>query len=118
MKGETMNNNIRNEQSNSEGEPRAVIYVRSAAHPRHDPDAATNVQEQYQACRAKAKSLGAVIEAEYSDIGASGLNLKRPGSEALMRRLEREPQVDYLIVHRLDRLTRSLGDHVQLWRDF
>src|SRR5438128_1970990 len=119
MKGESMNNNqsTRTSLRRGQAQPRALIYIRSATREQMDPLAAKNIQLQYRACRSKAKQLRARVDAEYSDIGASAANLERRGMNALLARLNREPRINYLIVHRLDRLTRSVGDHLRLWHD-
>jgi Zn-dependent peptidase ImmA (M78 family) len=95
----------------------AILYARSATSEQFDTLAARNVRTQHKACRAKARALGATIEGEYSDVGASGRNLERPSLKALLARLKCEPRIDYLIVHRHDRLTRNLADQVRLSAD-
>jgi DNA invertase Pin-like site-specific DNA recombinase len=96
-------------------QPIAVAYLGTALveRPRVGLDP---IAVQRQACAAKAKELGAALELEFCDFGRSGRDPSRPGLIALLERLQEEPHVDYLIVHRLDRLTRNLADHQRLWR--
>jgi site-specific DNA recombinase len=96
---------------------RALIYIRSATRDQVDPLGAKNIRVQSQACRARAKQLGAIAEAEYSDIGLGGRNRRNPALSRLLKRLEQEPTIDYVIVHRLDRLTRRLDTNLELVRD-
>jgi site-specific DNA recombinase len=96
-------------------QPIAVAYLRTALveRPRVGPDP---IAVQRQACGVKAQELGAMLEPEFCDFGRSGRDPRRPGLIALMERLQEEPHVDYLIVHRLDRLASSSLDHQRLWR--
>lgn len=100
-----------------QGQRRALIYIRSATREQVEPLAAPNVRIQYEACRSKAKQLGAVVAHEYSDLGVSGLTLDRAALKLLMQRLKQRPHIDYVIVHRLDRLTRRLDTNFELFGD-
>lgn len=53
----------------------------------------------------------------FSDPGYSGKNLNRPGVQRLLREIE-QGNVDVLVVHKLDRLTRNIGDLHELLKLF
>ncbi len=56
-----------------------------------------------------------MVVREFIDPGYSGTSLNRPGMQAMLRYLEEEAeQVDYLVVHKLDRLARNRADEVTL----
>lgn len=69
---------------------------------------------QQRACRKYAGRLGALVDAEYIDTGAGANDPRRPGLRALLARVKQQPQIDYVIVHRLDRLARALPDHLKI----
>jgi site-specific DNA recombinase len=49
------------------------------------------------------------LPARYDDEGQSGVSLDRPGLQRLLADL-RAGKIDYLVIYRFDRLTRSLSD--------
>jgi len=51
----------------------------------------------------------------YEDDGFSGKNTKRPGFTQMMERIEKG-EYDYLIVYRLDRISRSVADFAEILR--
>jgi site-specific DNA recombinase len=51
------------------------------------------------------------------DEGLSGKDSKRPGLQTLMRAVD-NGEVDVVIVYRLDRISRSSADFVQMWERF
>ena len=66
-----------------------------------------SIPAQREGCTRKAASLDAVIVAEFTVAGESGTSAaRRPELQKLLAYV-REPQVDYCIVHKLDRLARS-----------
>jgi len=72
-----------------------------------------SVNAQFMAC---AEYIGAqfmhnwiLVDALYEDRGYSGSSLDRPGVSALLRDIK-HGLVDVVVVHRLDRLTRSIRD--------
>jgi len=72
-----------------------------------------SVNAQFMAC---AEYIGVqfmhnwiLVDALYEDRGYSGSSLDRPGVSALLRDIE-HGLVDVVVVHRLDRLTRSIRD--------
>lgn len=53
----------------------------------------------------------------YSDPGFSGKNLNRPDVQRLLKEIEKG-NIDVLVVHKLDRLTRNIGDLHELLKLF
>src|SRR5579871_3340622 len=99
------------------GEPageqaRAVVYLRVST-----KDQATrggeaegfSIPAQREACRRKAASLNAIICEEFADRGESARSARRPELQRMLTFVEEQP-VDYVIVHKVDRLARSRVD--------
>jgi site-specific DNA recombinase len=73
-----------------------------------------SIPAQRQANARKAESLSAEVVAEFIDAGESGTKMdKRDGLRDLLAYI-RENQVDYCVVHKLDRLARSRADDVAI----
>jgi len=91
---------------------RCAVYARVSVAD-HQSNALTSVAVQEEACRAYIKSqrhLGWVlVEPAYTDDGVSGATLQRPGLRALLEDV-RQDKIDVVVVHRLDRLSRSVLD--------
>lgn len=79
----------------------AVTYLRA-------PDA-NMLSRQRDHCRRAAAQLGAQIVGEYVDIGSSAAS-HRPGLDGVLARLHEPPPVRYVLVDRLDRLTRRTDE--------
>jgi DNA invertase Pin-like site-specific DNA recombinase len=74
-----------------------------------------SIPAQRAACERLAKSLGAQVIDEFVDAGASARSADRPALQALLERLKQK-DVDYLIVHKVDRLARDRADDVAIAR--
>ncbi|MGH3904680.1 MAG: recombinase family protein [Pseudonocardiaceae bacterium] len=72
-----------------------------------------SVPFQREAVRRKTESMGAVIVAEFVDAGESAKSADRPGLQRMLRYLA-ENHVDYVIVHKVDRLARNRVDDVEI----
>ena len=72
-----------------------------------------SIPAQREANTRKATTLHAVIVEEFVDAGESGTSAKRPELQRMLAYI-RENQVDYCIVHKLDRLARSRADDVAI----
>jgi site-specific DNA recombinase len=96
---------------------RALIYLRVStaeqAATDYDQDG-YSLQAQRDACRRAADNLGAEVVDEYVDRGKSARTADRPALQSMLRRLAAEQDVDYVIVHKVDRLARSRADDVQI----
>jgi site-specific DNA recombinase len=61
-----------------------------------------------------ADQLGATVVDEYVDRGESAKSAKRPRLQAMLKRLREDGDVDYVIVHKVDRLARNRRDDVEI----
>ena len=96
---------------------RAALYLRvSTAEQttRAFSEEGYSIEAQREACRRKAAQLEAEIAGEYVDRGESARSANRPQLQALLARLGGEGDLDYVIVHKIDRLARNLADHVEI----
>ena len=98
----------------SENMRRCVLYLRVST----DEQAIDgySIQIQKEKLIAYCKALGWVIVRIFVDAGWSGSNLKRPAMEELMQYVE-EGNCDVVLVHKLDRLSRSQKDTMYLIED-
>lgn len=74
-----------------------------------------SIPAQRDANRKKAQALGAFIVKEFVDRGESARSTKRPELQQMLEYLA-ENQVDYVIVHKVDRLARNREDDVMIGR--
>ena len=104
---------------------RAVSYLRVSTREqaqRGGHEEGFSIPAQRAANKRKAKTVGATIVKEFVERGASGTSTRRPALQAMLRYLEEAiasgETVDYVIVHKLDRLTRNRADDVVLNQRF
>lgn len=94
----------------------SLIYLRVStndqANQGTEPDG-FSIPAQRRACLKKAEQLDADVTAEFMDRGESARTAKRSGLQALLNHLATN-QVDYVIVHKVDRLARNLHDDVTI----
>ena len=106
------------EENSAEPTPaRAVIYLRVSTTKQASTGGEVegySIPAQRSACHRKAEELGASVVAEYVDAGASARSADRPALQELLDRLEDEQDVDYVIVHKVDRLARNRADDVAI----
>ena len=96
---------------------RAVIYLRvsTAGQVKTDRDAeGFSIPAQRDACLRKAESLNAYVLDEYIDAGESARSADRPKLTEMLARLATERDIDYVIVHKVDRLARNRADDVAI----
>jgi site-specific DNA recombinase len=72
-----------------------------------------SIPAQREALRRKAQSMNAVIVAEFVDAGESAKSADRPDLQRMLRYLV-ENHVDYVLVHKVDRLARNRVDDVEI----
>lgn len=104
----------------SSGAGRAVIYLRVSTTEQAETDfndEGFSIPAQREACRRKAKQLGAAVVDEYLDRGESARSAARPQLQAMLQRLRLARDIDYVIVHKIDRLARSREDDVNIVMD-
>ena len=96
---------------------RAVIYLRvSTTEQAHGADSAEgySIPAQREACTRKAADLDAAVVAEFADRGESAKTTARPALQAMLALLAEHKDIDYVIVHKVDRLARNRADDVQI----
>ncbi|MEW6726487.1 recombinase family protein [Desulforudis sp. 1088] len=86
----------------------SVIYVRSPA-----GGSVHEIEAQIEQCRDYARRLGSKSIEVYSDIGATGWTLDRPGLQAALNRIE-DGDVDYFIFSHLSCLSHRVRDQLLL----
>ncbi|MDH4171626.1 MAG: recombinase family protein, partial [Acidimicrobiia bacterium] len=99
------------------GSRRAVIYLRVSTERQARKGAGSegySIPAQREACQRKADTLGATVISEYLDAGESARSADRPQLQDMIRRLEDLSDVDYVIVHKIDRLARNRRDDVDI----
>ncbi len=80
-------------------------------------DEGFSIPAQREANKRKAHSMGAIIGKEFVDRGASARSADRPELQKMLAYIkENKDRVDYVIVHKVDRLARNRGDDVDITR--
>jgi len=91
---------------------RCAVYARVSVADQQS-NALTSIDVQVEACRAYIESQGGLggvmVEPAYKDDGVTGATLQRPGLRALLEDAHHD-KIDVVVVHRLDRLSRSVFD--------
>ena len=109
---------MKNKKQNGPPKPemRCAIYTRTATTQQHC-ELAMSLAAQREAAEAfiaKQQHRGWLcLPARYDDDGQSGVSLDRPGLQRLLADI-RAGKIDYLVIYRFDRLTRSLSDCFEL----
>ena len=80
-------------------------------------DEGFSIPAQREANKRKATSMGAIITKEFVDRGASARSADRPELQLMLEYLA-DHEVDYIIVHKLDRLARNRADDVEITKAF
>src|SRR5688572_4845960 len=95
---------------------RCAIYTRKSTEEGLEQEF-NSLHAQRQACAAyiaSQRSLGwAALPAAYDDGGLSGGTMDRPALQRLLADIEAK-HVDLVVVYKVDRLTRSLGDFARI----
>ena len=104
---------------------RAVSYLRVSTREqaeRGGREECFSIPAQRAANKRKAQTIGAVITKEFVERGVSGTLTRRPALQAMLRYLEDASAdgetIDYVVVHKLDRLARNRADDVALNQRF
>jgi site-specific DNA recombinase len=96
--------------------PRAVIYLRVSTKEQAEMGGEAegySIPAQRAACVRKSDSLGAVVDEEFVDRGESAKTANRPELARMLRYLE-ENSIQFVIVHKVDRLARNRADDVAI----
>ena len=108
-----------NDQGNTRDEAtpaRAVIYVRVSTKEQAEMGGEAegfSIPAQRAACLRKAEGLGAVVDEEFVDRGESAKTANRTELAKMLRYLDAHA-VQYVIVHKVDRLARNRADDVAI----
>lgn len=92
---------------------RAVIYLRVSSDQQVERgygDEGYSIPAQREACARKAAELGATVVGEYVDLAKSAKTRNRPRFMEMIANIERDRNVDYVIVHKLNRFARKAMD--------
>ncbi|MEJ7783280.1 MAG: recombinase family protein, partial [Solirubrobacteraceae bacterium] len=95
---------------------KALIYLRVSSAQQADKDYDSegySLPAQRTACVRKAESLEATVVEEFVERGESGTSANRPALKRMLARLA-EGDVQYVIVHKVDRLARNRADDVAI----
>ena len=96
--------------------PLAVLYLRVSTKDQAKKGGEAegfSIPAQREAGRRRAATLGAVIVEEFIDAGESAKSSRRPELQRMLRFLK-EHRVDYVIVHKVDRLARNRADDIEI----
>ena len=100
---------------------RAVSYIRVSTREqaqRGGSEEGFSLPAQREANKRKAQSMGALVVKEFADRGESARSANRPELQKMMAYLKEDGGIDYVIVHKLDRLARNRADDVEINRAF
>ena len=98
---------------------RAVSYLRVSTREQAQRGGAAegfSIPAQREANKKKAMALGALIVKEFVDRGESARSANRPELQKMLHYLQEAGDIDYVIVHKLDRLARNRADDVDINR--
>ena len=80
-------------------------------------DEGFSIPAQREANKRKALSMGAIVGKEFVDRGMSARSADRPELQEMLKYIkENKDRVDYVIVHKIDRLARNREDDVSITR--
>src|SRR5210317_2579331 len=95
---------------------RCAIYTRKSSEEGLEQDF-NSLDAQREACEAYIQSQAGegweLVRARYDDGGYSGGTLDRPGLTRLLEDID-AGKIDTVVVYKVDRLTRSLGDFAKI----
>jgi DNA invertase Pin-like site-specific DNA recombinase len=88
----------------------AVIYTRVSSLEQAE---GFSIDAQVKACTKKAKEKNLTIKKIFKDQGFSGTNMKRPVLQEMLEYCKKQ-KINYVIIHKLDRLARSIENHASI----
>lgn len=96
---------------------RCVIYLRVSTAQQAEQgfgEEGFSIPAQREACIRHIRDQGWDLVDEYSDRGESARSVDRPQLQAMLTRIATERDIQAVVVHKIDRLARNLGDHVAI----
>lgn len=94
---------------------RVALYVRVST--QEQAKEGYSVDEQIERLNKYADAMGWIIYKVYTDAGFSGANMERPALQSMIRAIKRG-HIDKVCVYKLDRLSRSQKDTLELIEDY
>ena len=94
----------------------SVLYVRVSTKDQAERDGEADgysIPAQIEACQRKAQSLGAIVVEAFVDRGESARSADRPELQRMLRSLKKS-DIDFVIVHKIDRLARNRQDDIAI----
>ena len=91
---------------------RCVIYLRVST--REQAEEGYSIPAQREACLKYIRDAGWTFIDEYSDRGESARSQDRPQLQEMLARINRDRDVQAVVVHKIDRLARNMEDHVAI----
>lgn len=111
-----MTKNTEDTNDKRNGPARAVLYLRVSTKEQAERGGKVegfSIPAQRQACERQARHLHATIVDEFVDRGESAKTSKRPELKRMLQFLK-DDAVQYVIVHKIDRLARNRADDVEI----
>jgi site-specific DNA recombinase len=96
--------------------PRIVIYLRVSTEEQAKMGGEAegySIPYQRDACTMKVRQLSGILVGEYVDAGESAKSAHRPQLQRMLREL-RAKKIDFVVVHKIDRLARNRADDVEI----
>jgi len=87
----------------------AVIYARVSTEQQAERE--LSIPAQLKAAREYADRQGWSVVEEFVEPGVSARTAQRPILQAMLKRCREKPKIDVVLVHKIDRLARSVYDH-------
>ncbi|MDD5147719.1 MAG: recombinase family protein [Candidatus Daviesbacteria bacterium] len=94
---------------------RALIYLRVSTD--EQADKGLSIPAQKEACLKYAEVKQWEVDQEkdvYIDAGESARSANRPALQEMLSRCKKDKNVEMIIVHKIDRLARNVGDHAAI----
>ncbi len=88
---------------------KAVVYLRVST--KEQAEEGYSIAAQQEACTRYVRDKGWDLVDVYSDRGESARTADRPQFQLLLRRIQEDGRIRFLVVHKLDRLARSIRDY-------
>ncbi len=75
-----------------------------------------SIPAQRGGCKRKAEAMSVPLapDGEYVDRGESAKSADRPALQAMLERVEADPRIGYVFVHKIDRLARNRADDIAI----
>ena len=101
------------------GREHGLIYIRVSSSRQADTDydeEGFSIPAQRGGCRRKAETMSVPVgpRDEYIDRGESAKTADRPALQDMLARVERDPSIGYVFVHKIDRLARNRADDIAI----